>query len=641
MGKARAFTALLTAAGITALTVTSAGAAGAASTGVGSAQGSSAVFSLALGPSTSGSALLADLIGDLGSASNDPAAGGSAALSRLAGLQAASSLVPALNLQVPPTPVQAQSPNGSPSVSTPAINLSNVHGVSVPAAVASGTIEPASLTATVDSTGAHAGLSAGVSSIALAGGLVALGSASTQVTNDAGGSQASSVRSLKAGPLTVLSLGQLLAGLGIPLTDLPVTTLAGLLSALHLPLPSIPGATGTLPSSVGLAGEVGALAQSIEIITTALQVPASALIARPSTEQSHLAVGPVSVSTSGSPVPALPPLPQPTGLPAGAVTSGISSPSGALTSSAASSLEAALAPALSALGLGGVNLASALSTLTSLTSLLDTLQGDLSNVLAQALSALDAAPLLKVSGLDIGLTTKATNAVSTSVASLTGTVGTVSVGNLLSTPLVNLTDTVSQLSSLVGSLDSAIGSVLGKVSPSLTNLVHVSVLTPVAGAGVSAAKGYVKAVEGVTALTATITPPADLSSLVSSITSALNLPTTAAGILGLAGVPTATVAALTSALSPIATLSATLSQTLGALANGATLKVGTIAAASDFAPAPVPGASPSVPGTAGVPTPSKLPFTGGNPVLAIVGGGALAALLIGRRLRLARRAQLG
>ncbi|MHB1444659.1 MAG: hypothetical protein ACYCZV_03230, partial [Acidimicrobiales bacterium] len=217
MHKARACTAVLSAAAMTVLTVTSAGAATPAS-GAGSAQGSSTMFSLALGTSASGaspSLLSTQLVGDLGSASNDPAAGPTSALARLAGLQSASQLVPALDLNVPSRPVQAETPGGQPSVSTPAVTLSDVAGVGVPASVASGTLEPAALTATVDSTGARSRLSAGLSGIALAGGLVELGSAGTVVSNAAGASQASSIRTLQAGPITVLSLGQLLAGLGL------------------------------------------------------------------------------------------------------------------------------------------------------------------------------------------------------------------------------------------------------------------------------------------------------------------------------------------------------------------------------------------------------------------------------------------
>ncbi|HUZ44146.1 MAG TPA: hypothetical protein VMU63_07045 [Acidimicrobiales bacterium] len=655
MRRARVCTAVLSAAAITALSVTSAGAATPAS-GVGAAQGTSTVFSLALGTAggaasaASPSLLSTQLIGDLGSVSNDPAAGPTSALTRLAGLQSASSAVPALNLNVPSSPVQAQSPGGAPSVSTPAVTLSNLAGVGVPASVASGTLEPATLAAVVDSTGAHSNLSAGVSGIALAGGLVGLGSAATKVSDDAGGSQASSVRSLQTGPITVLSLGQLLAGLGIPLSDLPLSTLSNLLGTLHLPLPSVPGAVSSLPTGSNLSGEVAALAAAVNSITTELKVPASSLVTRPQPMRSHLGLPslPVSVSSAGNPIPSLPPLPTPTGLPVGANTGGITSGSaGQVTSAAVNTLSSELSPVLDALGLGQINLATALSTVTNLTSLLDTLQADLGSVLDQALSALDSAALLKVSGLDIALSTIATSSVATSLAQLQGTVGSVSVGNLLTTPSLNLTTAASTLSGVVAGLQSAVGSVLGQVSSSLSGVVSVKVLTPLAGSGISQDGKYIKALDGITALTATITPPANLASLVSSLTSAVNLPESAAGLLGLAGVPAATVASLGAALAPIATLSATLSQTLGALANGAVLRVGSLQAQSDFAPAPVAGASPATPGTPGttsppghtVPTPGKLPFTGGNSALGAFGGAGLLAVVAGRRLRLARRAR--
>ncbi|HUZ44056.1 MAG TPA: hypothetical protein VMU63_06590 [Acidimicrobiales bacterium] len=649
MRKARVCTAVLSAVAMTVLTVTSAGAATPAS-GVGSAQGASTVFSLALGtaaPGASPSLLSTQLIGDLGSASNDPAAGPTSALTRLAGLQSASPLVPALDLNVPSQPVQAETPGGQPSVSTPAVTLSDLAGIGVPASVASGTLEAATLAATVDSTGAHGRLSAGLSGIALAGGLVGLGSASTVVSNDAGSSQASSVRTLQVGPITVLSLGQLLAGLGIPLSDLSLTTLSNLLGALHLPLPSVPGAVSSLPAGSNLTGEVDALAQTVDTITTELQVPLSSLLNRPQLIRSHssLLPGPVPVPSSGIPVPTLPSLPTPTGLPAGSNTGGITSGStGQLTSTAVNTLSSQLSPVLDALGLGQINLATALATVTSLTSLLNTLQGDLSSVIDQALSGLDSAALLKVSGLDIALSTTATNSVATSLATVQGTVGSISVGNLLTTPSLKLTTAASSLSTVLAGIQSAIGSVLGQVSKSLSGIVSVKALTPLAGSGVSTNGKYIKALDGITALTATITPPAGLAGLVSSVTSAVNLPASAAGLLGLAGVPSASVASLESALAPIATLSATLNQTLGALANGAVIQVGTLQAQSDFTPAPVAGASPATPGSTttpggSVPTPGKLPFTGGNSALGGFGGAGLLAVLVGRRLRLSRRAR--
>ncbi|MHB1445763.1 MAG: hypothetical protein ACYCZV_08930, partial [Acidimicrobiales bacterium] len=481
--------------------------------------------------------------------------------------------------------------------------------------------------------------------IALAGGLVGLGSAGTVVSNAAGASQASSIRTLQAGPITVLSLGQLLAGLGLPLSDLPLTTLSNLLGALHLPLPSVPGAVSSLPAGSNLTGEVEALAQAVDTITTELKVPISSLLTRPRLVRSHLPLpSPVSVSSTGDPVPTLPGLPAPTGLPAGSDTGGITSGSaGQLTSTAVSTLSAQLTPVLDALGLGQVDLATALSTVTTLTALLDTLQADLGSVIDQALSALDSAALLKVSGLDIALSTTATNSVATSLAAVQATIGSISVGNLLSTPSLNLATAASSLSAVLAGVQSAIGSVLGQVSKSLSGIVSVKALTPLAGSGVSTKGKYIKALDGITALTATITPPAGLAGLVSSVTSATNRPESAAGLLGLAGVPAATVASLGAALAPIATLSATLNQTLGALANGAVLQVGTLQAQSDFTPAPVAGASPTTGSTTtpagGVPTPAKLPFTGGNSALGAFGGAGLLAFLAGRRLRLTRKAR--
>jgi len=450
---------------------------------------------------------------------------------------------------------------------------------------------------------------------------------------------------LQTGPITVLSLGQLLAGLGLPLSDLPLSTLSNLLGALHLPLPSVPGAVSSLPAGSNLTTEVATLAQAVDTITTELNVPLSSLLTRPGLIRSHsttLPSAPVSVSGTGTPIPTLPSLPAPTGLPAGANTGGITSGStGQLTSTAVNTLSSQLSPVLAGLGLGQIDLATALSTVINLTALLDTLQTDLGSVLDQALSGLDSAALLKVSGLNIALSTTASNSVATSLATVQGTVGSISVGNLLSTPSLNLTTTASSLSAVLAGVQSAIGGVLGQVSKSLSGIVSVKALTPLAGSGVSTTGKYIKALDGITALTATITPPAGLAGLVSTVTSAANLAQSAAGLLGLAGVPAAAVAGLAAALAPIATLSATLNQTLGALANGAVLQVGTLQAQSDFTPAPAAGAIPASPGSTTTPAggaPGTLPFTGGNPALGALGGAGLAAVIAGRR-RLSRRAR--
>lgn len=220
MRNTRAAVAVVTIIGLSALIAVPAGAASPG--GVGSATSSATVFSLLLGSSdpaaTSAPVLGVNLSADSGSATIDPSVSGPAAVARLAGL-ASTAPVRALTLTVPAQPVQAQAPGGQPSVSTPAVDLGNVAGVSVPASLATGGIAPATLAASAAPTGAHATVAAGLSGVSLAGGLVSVGPSTSRLSDDAVPTSSSSTRTVQVGPVTVVGIAQLLAGLGIPLTD--------------------------------------------------------------------------------------------------------------------------------------------------------------------------------------------------------------------------------------------------------------------------------------------------------------------------------------------------------------------------------------------------------------------------------------
>ncbi|HZU75030.1 MAG TPA: hypothetical protein VE990_19900 [Acidimicrobiales bacterium] len=631
MRKVRAGIALATTASLTGLFVTAAGAATSpAPTGVGTASSTAQIVGLNLGTSnpaaTTAPVLAASLLGDAGLATIDPNISTPASYVQLGGLISKSG-VSALNLSVPSQPVKAAAPGGPASAGTPQISLSNVAGVTVPSAVATGTILPAALTAGAAKTGSHATLSAGISNVGLAGGLVNAQSATSTLSNDATPSYSDSIRSVQVGQVTVLSLGQLLQGLGIPLVDLPVSVLNQLLGQLGIALPAIPGSSG-LPSGANLTSVTTALSGAINQIAVTV-TGAAAPAAR-----SHLTVpvpGGSGVSTSGLPGSGgTVTVPSPSGLPTGSSTLPGLTTAGTdnLTSTVTAALQTNLVPDLSALGLP----ATLPTTLTGLLGLLTNLQGDLSGLLTSTLSSLDNISLLGVSGAQVSIVTKAADKVSDSTATLTANLGSVIVGPA-KTPALDLTSPVTTVNKIVGGINAGVSSILNTVSSSLANVVNVSVLSQAAGNGVSTAGHYVKAQEGVTLLTATVTPPANLSSLVSSLTSAVNLPSTVSGLLTTAGVNSTQLGAISSALAPIAGLTQMAQVSLGALAQGAVLKVGTITSASDFTPTPASAPTASGTGTSG-PAPASspsLPRTGGDYGLGGLGALLAAAALAVRR----------
>jgi hypothetical protein len=133
--------------------------------------------------------------------------------------------------------------------------------------------------------------------------------------------------------------------------------------------------------------------------------------------------------------------------------------------------------------------------------------------------------------------------------------------------------------------------VLGIISPDLANIVSVSLLDQ--AQSVANSGGYNRARAGVTAATATVTPPATLANIVSTLGAAANQigPTIASLSGGTVPVVDPTVG--------MSTLAGTvnLAQAAGALSQGVTLKVGEVLSASDFAPGAVPAATNTLPRT--------------------------------------------
>jgi len=253
---------------------------------------------------------------------------------------------------------------------------------------------------------------------------------------------------------------------------------------------------------------------------------------------------------------------------------------------------------------------------SSVTSAVNQVQNAITGVLTKGLEGIDSAPLVTVKAGFVGINTKATDSLPTSVAAVTASPIQATVAGV-SLPAIDPTAAVSTINSLLATATSALDAMTRALGLP-DNLVSVSVLDKATSK--SANGGYITAAAGVTALTAKVAPIS-----ASIVTNAIShLPgTPISSLLG---------AAMSAVSMPVATAMGALDTVLGQaapLTGGATVRVASLSGVSSFAtPASVaPVASPS------------LPRTGGNPALAL--GGALMAVLAAaafawRRLGLAR-----
>lgn len=255
------------AAGAVALLLTTAAVApaGAASTGVGTSQASTSLLDVALG--SAGNALKLNLLSDKAQASIDPKVSNPAkAIADLSPLRIASSLVPALNQNVPG--LHTESTGAEQKSTVPAIPLS------VPP-VLSGTITPPNLSSLVDASGAVAGITAGVKDLSVVAGLLSIPNATLDLGAKALKSDASGLRGINVTSLDLANVGTLLRGLGIDPANLPLNKVTGLLDALGLPLniggQSLNGAA-VLALVTNLTGSITSLQGAIGTLTGASPV---------------------------------------------------------------------------------------------------------------------------------------------------------------------------------------------------------------------------------------------------------------------------------------------------------------------------------------------------------------------------------
>lgn len=532
------------------------GPAAAQTAGVGTSQTSTKVLTAQLG--AAGSLLDLALLVDEARSTIDSAVAAPEAYTRLTALAAKSAVVPTSPVNVTEGVFEAKS-SGPSEVAIAGSTLAVPASVPAPLSpVLSGTIDPGKLTATVNQGVAASTMSSSVSSVKAVGGLVGVGSVKSVLDASSGASSSSASRGASATDLTVLDLGALLNGLGLPLGELTPAKLIALVDSL-----GVSDTLGLPSGSETLADAVSDLNAAIDDLQDALDLSATEPVTTVVDDTTSTLVGTVG----------------------GLVGTDLTLPTD--TTTLVGDVEALLNDAI------------------------DALQQLIAELLAEGLAALDGLALLRLEGVEVGVATKAVDTVAGSVATVTGKIGKVHVGGV-ELAGIDLAGTAEQLTAALAAVNTQLGQVLAIVDPGLANLVKVSVLDK--ATSITQEGGYTKSRAGITAATATITPPANLAAIVSGLvatTEDVTAQLTAAGV----------------ALPPLdglmTQLASTLNSATSVLTAPASVQVASVLSASDYRlAAPV---TPGAPGS----TPT-LPRTGGSDLVLFAGFLGMLALAIRR-----------
>jgi hypothetical protein len=283
-------------------------------------------------------------------------------------------------------------------------------------------------------------------------------------------------------------------------------------------------------------------------------------------------------------------------------------------------IDDALAPVVGGI-LGGLNLPvpGVGDAIDIAQGVIDDVQALIADLLETVLSTLDGLSLLKVGGLEVGTVTKAADTVSGSTADIIAKIGGISVGGL-NLPGLDLGATLEQVNGVVNTVNDTLDGVLGSISPDLANLVNVSLFDKDSATGVSKDGGYVKSLAGVTALTASITPPLNLTQIVDGLLAN-------AGTAGIGSILTSSEIGGTLPVldTVMTTLNGLLGQAVSALSGGATIKLASVTSGASF--------TTPVAATGGA-----LPKTGGTAQTALIGMALVIAAIASRRFVMAHRA---
>ncbi len=526
--------------------------------GVGTSLSSTKVLSAQLG---NGQLLDLLLLGDEARSTIDPAVAAPEAYSRLTAIKASTAIVPNSPINVEKS-FEAKSA-GPSEVAIPGTTFASSLPLDL-APVISGTVDPGKLTATVLNGTAAAGLNVKLSDISAVGGLLSVDSLTSTMGASSAGSASDAARGVAVQNIKVLDLGSLLQGLGLPLGELTpkqvIALVDGLAASTGLPLPS--GTTTLAQAVTTLNAAIDNLQAAATTGTTATTVTQVTNVIDTTTNTLLGTVGLVSpVGTTSTVVTAV---------------------------------------------------------VATVNDLINQLQALINELLAKGLAALDNLALLSLEGVQVGVATKAVDTVEASSATVTGSIGKVLVGGV-ALPGIDLNQAVTAINANVSAINSKLGSILSLVSPDLANILQVSVLDK--ATSVTSSDGYVRSRAGLTAASATITPPANLAAIVKTITDQVGVAQTLAGTT--VGVP-----ALSTAMN---NLGFVLKASSSVLTSPSKVQIASVLSASDFARAGgvtttgAPG-GPSDPGT-------TLPRTGGTDLILLGGLAGVLALAIRRLVR--------
>ncbi|MEA3056983.1 MAG: hypothetical protein QOD30_2415 [Actinomycetota bacterium] len=504
-------------------------------TGVGTGTVSSSLLQVDV---AGGDLLSVRLLGTDGTSSIDPSKGASSSGTSLTPLTIASKTVPALNVTTPAVSTSSTGAEDKKSVSPTLPNVPAFSGALT-----------ADLSSIVDAVGARSGLSSTLSNVGVAGGLLSVPKATVQLGTDAANAAAKGTQQISIPSAEVLNLGAVLDAIGMPLSSLPLDKLQALLGPLGVQLPDLSNPTAVVTSVnqalASLAGQTGALtAQVCSTVDGILGTVGGLAGTGAAADAADTIIG-----TVGSVVPGGGGLP---------------------------TLRAAALPSCS-------------SVTGTVQDLVNQLNGVVASVVTSLLDTLASTSLLSVQGVNVGLVADARSTIESSIADVTGTIGSVKVGSLAVPGVsgLDLTAAADVLNAAGDTVSAAVGSVLGVLNAQLADMVKVDVLKITKN--VVAANGYNTATAAVTALTATLTPPALL-------TGALNLGNSAGDLLGQVG-------ATVPALSPLMTQLEAALGGLDLLTAPTSITVGTLSSQ---------GAFKAVAATVGTPTSGELPRTGGS-----------------------------
>ncbi len=517
-----------------------------------------------------GSLLSLDLLQDSAMANTDETVGVPAALAELTALVVES---PAAGVSQSIPVVSVESTGGSDTESQELQPIDNP--------VLSGSILPMALSALVGDDSASSELTAGLVDLAVLDGIATLAGTDLGLGANAQGSQGSGVRGLDLDALTVLDLDALLTGLGIPLADLPLDTVLGLVEGLGL-LDQL----GTTLADLGLDLDLTDL--SVAAISDAVAGLSGDVVDLEALAQELDVAEPVC--DAADPVIGL---------------------LGELTQQDTSTLCDDVPQTV----------VETVDTVLALTN-------QLTAALEAPLDLLAEVSLLSLEGLDVSVITTATDQVSTSAAEITGTLGGLNVGGL-SIGALDLTTTTEQIGAVVTQAQGALGSVLGTIDPSLTDLVTVSALEEDTSV-TQAANGAVTALAEFTGLRVEVLPDVtELLALIEGLASVESIGDQLTELGAPVPVGAPGVAELNGLLEGVPTSGLLTDTGVLALTEGLTVEVASLSQASTFTPAAAPAAPEA---------PPALPMTGSQDTLLLLAGLGAVVLAVGAR-RLAVRAR--